>query len=121
MGREVVSLRKLVIAAALIVALAVPVAALAATLKNDQGTGGTCGDGQVGLFHFVNNQTNGAGPVPLTVTFSDGTAVVDPVKVNKSVEQWYAESNGTLVTATDSLPGNLVLSDFSCVAVKKKS
>jgi hypothetical protein len=120
MGREVVSLRKLVIAAALIVALAVPVAAIAATLKN--GSNQTCGDGFVGTFHFVNNQTGkNAPPGLLTVIFTDGTqAGVPPDKVNQSVQQWDVQSQGTLVDASTTLPGNLVLSDFTCTAIKKK-
>lgn len=111
-------MRKLVIVAALVVALAVPVAALAATLHNGQGS--TCGPDAVGTFHFVNNQTGGAGPAKLTAIFSDGTQVVDPIKVLSSVEQWIVESQGTLINASTPLPGNLVLSDFSCTPIKKK-
>jgi len=119
MGREVVSLRKLVIVAALIVALAVPVAAIAATLQNGQNS--TCGDGFVGSFHFVNNQTGkNAPPATLTVIFTDGTQMVAPDKVNQSVQQWDVQSEGTLITASTNLPGNLVLSDFSCTPIKKK-
>jgi hypothetical protein len=119
MGREVVSLRRFVLVAALIVALAVPVAAIAATLKN--GSNQTCGDGFVGTFHFVNNQTGkNAAPAILTVDFSDGTQMVAPDKVNQSVQQWDVQSQGVLLDASTTLPGNLVLSDFSCTAIKKK-
>jgi hypothetical protein len=119
MGREVVSLRKFVIAAALIVALAIPVAAIAANLHNGQGS--TCGDGFVGSFHFVNNQTGKNAPAgTLTVIFTDGTQIVAPDKINQSVQQWDVQSNGTLEDASTNLPGNLVLSDFSCTPVKKK-
>ena len=44
--------------------------AVAATLSN--GSGQSCGDA-IGVWHFVNNQTGGAGAGTLTATFTDGT------------------------------------------------
>jgi len=93
--------------------------AVAATLEN--GNGQSCGDA-IGVWHFVNNQTGGAAAGTLTATFSDGTTwTVGPSAVNKNTQHFIVESAGTLLSATTgSLPGRLVLSDFSCEDVKKK-
>lgn len=92
--------------------------AVAATLSN--GSGQSCGD-QMGVFHFVNNQTGGAAPGQLTASFSDGTTwTVRPSKTLSSVQHFYVESKGDLLTATTTLPGRLVLSDFTCEDVEKK-
>lgn len=93
--------------------------AIAAELSN--GNGQSCGTA-VGVYHFVNNQTGGAAPGLLTATFSDGTVwTVAPSKVLRSVQHFYVESRGTLVSAsTGSLPGRLVLSDYTCGAPPKK-
>lgn len=92
--------------------------AVAATLSN--GNGQSCGDA-MGVWHFVNNQTGGAAPGTLNATFSDGTVWnVGPSAVNQNVQHFYVSSTGTLVSATTTLPGRLVLSDFSCEDVEKK-
>jgi hypothetical protein len=114
-------LRKLIGLAVLIVALAIPAAAWAATLSN--GNSETC-DG-VGSYHFVNNQTDGAAAGTLTATFDtpSGTLIitVGASKVSQSNQQFDVETEGdaTLVTAETNLPGRLVLSDFSCDGGKK--
>ena len=92
--------------------------AVAATLSNANGQ--SCGD-DMGVWHFVNNQTGGAAPGTLNATFSDGSVWnVAPSAINKNTQHFYVESTGSLVTATTTLPGRLVLSDFSCEDVKKK-
>ena len=93
--------------------------AVAATLSN--GSGQSCGDA-IGVWHFVNNQTGGAAAGMLTATFSDGTTwTVKPSAINKNTQHFYVESAGTLLSATTgSLPGRLVLSDYTCEDVKKK-
>ncbi|MBD3946871.1 hypothetical protein [Nocardioides ganghwensis] len=92
--------------------------AIAAELSNANGQ--SCGDA-MGVWHFVNNQTGGAAPGTLNATFSDGTVWnVAPSAVNQNVQHFYVSSTGTLVSATTTLPGRLVLSDFSCEDVKKK-
>ena len=97
------------------VGIATPV--VAADLSS--GHGSSCPEGSVGTYHFVNNQTGGAGPGTLTAEFSDGTVwVVGPTKVNQSNQQFVVESEGALVDASTDLPGRLVLSDFSCGDVK---
>jgi|ERR687898_31746 hypothetical protein len=86
--------------------------AVAATLSN--GSGQSCGDA-IGVWHFVNNQTGGAAAGTLTATFSDGSVwTVNPTAINQNVQHFYVESAGTLVSATSTLGGRLVLSDFSC-------
>ena len=110
-------MRKLIGLAVLLVALAIPTAALAATLSN--GNGQTCGD--AATWHFVNNQTGGAAAGTLTATFSDGSVwTVGPTSVLNKTQHFHVESAGTLVSASTDLPGKLVLSDFSCEDVKKK-
>jgi hypothetical protein len=93
--------------------------AIAAELSN--GSGQSCGD-EMGVWHFVNNQTGGATTGTLHVEFSDGTVWdVGPTAVNKNTMHFVVESTGTLLTAsTGELAGRLVLSDFSCEDVKKK-
>ena len=92
--------------------------AVAATLSN--GSGQSCGDG-MGVWHFVNNQTGGAAAGTLNATFSDGSVWnVAPSAVNQNTQHFYVESTGTLISAETTLPGKLVLSDFTCEDVKKK-
>ena len=92
--------------------------AVAATLSN--GSGQSCGDA-MGVWHFVNNQTGGAAAGTLTATFSDGSVwVVGPSAVNQNVQHFYVESTGTLVSASTTLAGRLVLSDYTCEDVEKK-
>lgn len=111
--------KKILIAVSTAVLVGINSPAIAAELSN--GSGQSCGDG-VGVWHFVNNQTGGAAAGQLTATFSDGSVwKVGPSKVLGSVQHFYVESAGTLVSAsTGSLPGRLVLSDFTCDDPKKK-
>jgi hypothetical protein len=111
-------LRNLFGLAALIVALAVPSVAVAASLSNAKGT--SC-DG-IAVWHFVNNQTGGADPGSLTASFSGGlTVTTDPSAVNKNTQHFIVETTGdvTLLDAETDLPGRLVLSDVSCDEGKK--
>lgn len=111
-------MRKFIGLAVLIVALAVPAAAVAATLSN--GDGQTCAG--AGTWHFVNNQTGGASAGTLTANFSGGlTVTTGPASVNKNTQHFFVSTTGgaTLVGASTDLPGRLVLSDFSCDDDKK--
>lgn len=113
-------MRKILQTAALAAAFALPMApAVAADLANLSGQ--SCGS-NMGTWHFVNNQTGGAAAGTLTATFSDGTVfTTGPSKVLSSTQHFYATSSGTLVSATTgTLPGKLVLSDFTCVTGGKK-
>ncbi len=94
------------------------VPAIAADLSN--GNRQSCPDGQIGTWHFVNNQTGGAGAGVIVVTFSDGVVIHGADKVNRNTQHFTVESTGTLLGATTGdLPGRLVLSDFSCEGDKK--
>jgi hypothetical protein len=110
--------KSLLVAAAAVAFVGVSTPAVAAELSNAHGQ--TCE--HVGVWHFVNNQTDGAAPGSLSATFSDGTVwAVAPSKVTKSTQHFYVESSGTLLSAsTGSLPGRLVLSDFTCEDDEKK-
>jgi hypothetical protein len=86
--------------------------AFAADLSN--GSSQTCNG--LGTWHFVNNQTGGA-TGPLTANFTCGSFTVDPSSVLKTTNHYIVVTNGacTLVDATTgSVPGKLVLSDFTC-------
>ena len=86
--------------------------AVAADLQN--GSGQSCG-GDTGEWHFVNNQTDGAGPGFLTATWSNGDSCsVSASKVNKKTQHFNCVASGELLTASTELPGRLVLSDFTC-------
>jgi hypothetical protein len=85
---------------------------MAATLGNLSGQ--SCGD-FTGTWHFVNNQTGGAGAGTLDATWSSGdTCTVTASKVLGSTQHFYCTASGTLTGASTNLPGKLVLSDFSC-------
>ena len=114
-------MRKLIGLAILVVALAIPTAAWAATLSNANGQ--TC-EGP-GTWHFVNNQTGGASAGQLVATFSiagtNETVTVGASKVLNSTQHFNVSTleGATLVTASTNLPGRLVLSDFTCEDDKK--
>lgn len=110
--------RKYWVAGATLALVTISSPAVAATISNAHGQ--SCGDA-IGTWHFVNNQTGGATAGTLNATFSDGSVWnVGPRSVNQNTQHFYVESTGTLVTATTTLPGKLVLSDFTCEDVKKK-
>ena len=115
-------MRRFFVVSALLAALAIPAAAAAATLHTPH-KGTACPAGSVGTWHFVNNQTDGALGGTLTAIFSTGTIVDStPDKVNRSVMHWTISTpaGATLNDAnTGSVPGNLVLSDYSCEGSKK--
>lgn len=85
----------------------------AAQLSNAQGQ--SCGSAD-GVWHFVNNQTGGAtAPGTLTAQWSSGdTCVVPASKVNQNTQHFYCTASGTLLGGSTTLPGRLVLSDFTC-------
>jgi hypothetical protein len=86
--------------------------ALAADLDNLSGQ--SCGT-LSGTWHFVNNQTRGAGPGTLVAVFESGVCVVSASAVNRNTQHFYCTGySGALLDAQTDLPGRLVLSDFSC-------
>ena len=98
-------------------ALGVTGAAVAANLGNLSGQ--SCG-AATGTWHFINNQTGGAGPGTLMASWSSGnTCTVSASKVLSSTQHFYCTASGALTGASTNLPGKLVLSDFTCGDVKE--
>ena len=98
--------------AALALTLGVSGTALAADLENLSGQ--SCGD-DTGTWHFVNNQTGGAGPGYLMAEWSSGDSCsVSVSKMNRNTQHFNCVASGELLNAYTNLPGRLVLSDFSC-------
>ena len=92
--------------------------ASAATLSN--GSAQTCNG--TGTWHFVNPQTGGVCQ-PLTVIFScDSTLVTETATVRQcntnttNYNTIQTSGNCTLVSAGNTAPGKVVLSDFACVS-----
>jgi len=111
------TMRLFVFTALALAMVAVAVPAQAATIENLSGQ--SCG-GDIGTWHFVNNQTGGAPAGLLTATWSSGnTCTVSPSAVNKNTQHFICVASGTLTSASTNLPGRLVLSDFSCEDVKE--
>ena len=97
---------------AAVAALGISTAVWGATISNNSGQ--TC-DGE-GTWHFVNNQTGGAGAGLLDVCFSDSGCQtgIGPTQVNPNNQHFHVSGSGTLISASTNLPGRLVLSDFDC-------
>ena len=108
----------LVSALALMMAMTIP--AGAADLHTPH-VGSSCGAGEVGVWHFVNNQTGGAAAGVITASFDGGAvlAVQGADKVNQNNQHFTITGGTTLDGASTNLPGRLVLSDFTCEAEKK--
>jgi len=113
-------MRKVLTLVGLVVALAIPAVALAATLDTSKfgdfiAQGDKCSSGA--WYHFVNNQTNGAAPGTISTTFSSAQFPANPVgplAVNQNVQMFYVWSQGTLTAASTTLPGKLVISGVAC-------
>lgn len=105
-------MKKLVFGVATAFALATGIATAATMTGN--GLGSSCAT--PGDWHFVNNQTNGAGPGTLTATIGGVVyAGITPSQVNANSQQfWIYDAPGTLTAASTNLPGRLVLSDLIC-------
>jgi hypothetical protein len=113
-------LRKLIGIVALVFALGIPAVALSADLNPSQvGTSSSC-DGTT-VWHFVNNQTGGAGAGVLEATFSGDFVSTGPSSVLNNTQHFIVETTGdqTLLGAETNLPGRLVLSDVDCEDGKK--
>jgi hypothetical protein len=91
---------------------------MAATLNPSQ-IGSSCPAGSIGTYHFVNNQTGGAGAGTLTATWDSGNScTTGPYKVLANTQHFTCTAEGALTSASTNLPGNLVLSDWTCSPVK---
>ena len=111
-------MRKYLLVAAAVVALAIPAVALAVDLHPAH-VGTTCAHG--GVFHFVANGVNG-GKGTLTANFSGGGSVdgLATTKFNQGTNHWTIEGFGTLTGASASVGAKLVLSDYTCYTKKKR-
>src|SRR4051812_30438318 len=110
-------MRRYVILAAAVVALAIPAAALALVNLQPSQVGTTCAFG--GTWHFVANHTDGAtSPGTLTADFSGGQVIATADHISGGTQQWTTTGLGTLNGATSTVGGKLVLSDFTCSAKK---
>jgi hypothetical protein len=115
-------MRKILMLLGLVAALAIPAAALAATLDTGKfgdfiSNGDKCSSGA--WYHFVNNQTGGASAGTLTTSFSNPSDQfpgndVGPLAVNQNVQHFYVWSKGHLDSASTNLPGKLVISGYAC-------
>lgn len=74
-------------------------------------------------FHFVNNQTGGAGAGSLTANFSDGSScTTGPSAINQNTQHFFctvATPGATVTSASTNLPGRLVISGVECGDVKE--
>jgi hypothetical protein len=107
--------RSLWIAFSAVAALGASQTVGAADLKNLSGQ--SCGAG-TGTWHFVNNQTGGAADGVITANFTSGQCIIGPSKNTGSTQHFFCVgfSGALLGASTGALPGNLVLSDFSCTS-----
>jgi hypothetical protein len=115
--------RRLIVVLALVVGLAVPVVAYAADLNPNQEGQFSCPYG--GTWHFVNVQTGGnyGGTSDLTALFSGGasaTTAPNGAGVLKNTTHYWLSAAGTLLSASTSNDGFIVLSDYECQAKKEK-
>jgi hypothetical protein len=114
-------MRKFLMLVGLVVALAIPAAALAADFDQSKfgdliSAGDKCTAGA--YYHFVNVQTEGAARGSITVDFSPAGATNNVTqladKVNPNNQHFLVFSTYALVDAISTLPGRLVLSDITC-------
>lgn len=111
-------MRKIMVMAAFALALGLSATAFAAEISNLSGQ--SCGDSS-GTWHFVNNQTGGAGPGFLNASWDSGDFCgVGPSKVLGNTQHFDCIASGELISASTNLPGRLVLSDFTCGEKKEE-
>ena len=74
-----------------------------------------CPDGQLGTFAFTVNQVISSEPGTVTAAFSSGEAwTVGPTYVTKRTREYFVNAYGTLLSASSSLDGKLILNRFWC-------
>jgi hypothetical protein len=111
-------MRKILMLLGLVAALAIPTIALAATLDTgkfgDQiAAGDKCPKGA--FYHIVNVQSGGADDATLDVVFSNETKNdVASYQSPGNTTHYLVFSTGELLSASNALPGFLVISDYAC-------
>jgi hypothetical protein len=97
-----------------VVGLALMLTAPAHAVDISNLSGQSCGD-DCGTWHFVNNKTGGAAAGTLTATWDSGNlCLVSASKVLANTQHFNCFACGKLESASTTLPGQLVLSDFTC-------
>jgi hypothetical protein len=117
-------MRKLIALSVLVLGLAVPAVAFAATLETSKfgdliAQGSACPHGAV--YHFVNNQLGNPGVPDGTISYSftgGKSGSTGPSMNNGPTQHFYVTSGGVLSSAATNLGGKLVLSSVACA--KKK-
>jgi hypothetical protein len=110
-------MRKILMLLGVVVALAIPTAALAATLDTGKfgdfiSQGSKCQHGA--FYHIVNPQSGGLDG-SVTVDFSGtGDGTFGSYQSPGNTTHYLVFGTGTLNSATDNLPGFLVISGVSC-------
>jgi hypothetical protein len=107
-------MRRYLALAGLTVALIVPAVASGAVLEKGMGVG--CPDGQQGTFAFTVNQVTSSEPGTVTAAFSSGEVwtVGSPTYVTKKTREYFVNAYGTLLSASSSLDGKIILNRFWC-------
>jgi hypothetical protein len=113
-------MRKILMLSGVVVALAIPTAALAASLDTGKfgdfiAQGDKCANGA--FYHIVNPGSGGADDATLDVTFSDATENLTNVASYQSpgnTTHYLVFGKSELLTAENELPGKLVISGVSC-------
>jgi hypothetical protein len=99
--------------AGLTVALMIPAVASGAVLEKGMGSG--CPEGQQGTFAFTVNQVSVTDLGTVTATFSSKEVwTVGPTYVTKKKREYFVNAYGSLVSASSSLDGKLILNRFWC-------
>jgi hypothetical protein len=117
-------MRKFFALGALLLALAIPAVAYAATLDTSKFGDliGQCSGGTA-TYHFVNNQLGNPGVPDGTLTYSfsghPANQTTGPSMNNGPTQHFLVTSSGTLLSASTNLGGKLVLSDVTCKKGKK--
>lgn len=93
-----------------------------------EGTDAMCASDEDGMWHFVNNQTNGATSGYIVVEFAGTTVSQDADKILRNTMHFTVVGPDELITATTytdagmstQVDGKLVLSDYACEKKAKK-
>jgi len=105
---------------ALLIVAAIGGATLMAANIGSTFIGQGCAPGFIGSFHFVNNQTGGAGAGQLSATWDSGdTCQVGAYSVLSNTQHFSCMATGLLTSASTNLPGKLVLSHYTCTDTKE--
>ena len=118
----------LALAISLMAAMTVPVGAATLHEPHQNTPALKCVTGEIGLWHFVANQTEQTSQAFIKVTWSDNSMFMGGAdRWNRGTQHWFVRGPLGLMTAqsftdggkTVDLPGKLVLSSAECVKKTK--